>query len=68
MYNARMNTKIRTVLSDIARKEMGIDTLETQRSDRLDFHDVAVWTVLNALEAAYLQGLKDAKDLTLKCV
>jgi hypothetical protein len=66
MYNGSMTNKIRTVLNDIARTEMGIETLETQRSDRLDFHEVAVWTVLNALEAAYMQGLKDAKDLTIK--
>ena len=55
-----MDTKIYTVLSEIARTEMDIDTLETQRSDRLDFHEVAVWSVLNALEAAYIQGIKDS--------
>lgn len=33
-----------------------IETLETQNSDRLDFHDVAVWAIRAALEAAYDAG------------
>ena len=33
-----------------------IETLETQNSDRLDFHDVAVWAIRAALEAAYAAG------------
>lgn len=33
-----------------------IETLETQNSDRLDFHDVAVWAIRAALEAAYEAG------------
>lgn len=37
-------------------REMGIATLEERRSDRLDFHDVAVWSLRHALEAAYAAG------------
>ncbi len=37
-----------------------IDTLETQHSDRLDFHDVAVWAIRAALEDAYAAGLAAA--------
>ena len=33
-----------------------IETLETRNSDCLDFHDVAVWAIRNALEAAYAAG------------
>ena len=33
-----------------------IETLETQNSDRLNFHDVAVWAIRAALEAAYAAG------------
>ena len=40
----------------IAARELGIETLETRRSDRLDFHDVAVWTLEAALVAAYEAG------------
>jgi hypothetical protein len=37
----------------IARRYLGIPTLETRRSDSLDFHDVAVWQLKAALRAAY---------------
>lgn len=37
-----------------------IETLETQNSDRLDFHDVAVWAIRAALEAAYAAGVTAA--------
>ena len=40
----------------IARGVLFIKTLETRKSDRLDFHDVAVWTVREALEKAYAAG------------
>ena len=33
-----------------------IETLETRNSDRLDFHDLAVWAIRAALEAAYAAG------------
>jgi hypothetical protein len=33
-----------------------IETLETQNSDRLDFHDVAIWAISAALEDAYEAG------------
>ena len=42
-------------LAEIARK-MGFKTLETQNSDSLDFRDVAVWSVKDALLAAYNLG------------
>lgn len=50
-----MNTKTQT-LQEIARKHLRIETLETQKSDRLDFHDVAVWNIEAALKAAYEAG------------
>ena len=40
----------------IAREALGIETLETRRGDSLDFHDVAVWSVLEALNRAYELG------------
>ena len=45
-------------------KRCGFDTLETRRSDSLDFHDVAVWSIKEALEAAYEAGLKAANGGT----
>lgn len=39
-------------LAAIARDILFIETLEMRNSDRLDFHDVAVWSVHDALEIA----------------
>jgi len=44
------------LLAQIAKEHLFIETLETQHSDRLDFHDVAVWCIKSALEAAYAAG------------
>ncbi|MDG9928557.1 MULTISPECIES: hypothetical protein [unclassified Pseudomonas] len=43
-------------LRDIAEKLLGVETLDTRHSDSLDFHDLAVWSVKAALEAAYRAG------------
>lgn len=40
----------------IAREHLRIATLETRNHDRLDFHEVAVWSVRAALQAAYDAG------------
>lgn len=45
------------LLTDIAKKHLNIKTLETRNSDSLDFHDVAVWCLKDALQAAYEAGL-----------
>lgn len=37
----------------------GIDTLKTRNSDRLDFHDVGVASIVDAMHAAYLMGIDD---------
>ena len=37
-----------------------VPTLETQNSDSLDFHDVAVWDLRDALVAAYEAGREGA--------
>ena len=50
-----MNT-IDTLLTQIAQSHLGIQTLETRTSDSLDFHDVAVWSLREALAAAYKAG------------
>jgi len=47
------------LFTGIARAHLGIETLETRKSDRLDFHDVSVWGVKAALLAAYQAGLND---------
>ncbi len=48
------------VLEDIAREHLRVPTLETRKSDSLDFHDLAVWQLRAALEAAYQAGFAAA--------
>ena len=48
--------QIDTILTLIAQKHLDIDTLQTRHSDRLDFHDTAVWEIRDALEAAFKAG------------
>lgn len=43
-------------LASIARRVFRIPTLDTRKSDSLDFHEVAVWDVLQALRLAYRAG------------
>lgn len=50
------------VLEDIAREYLRVPTLETRNSKLLDLHDVAVWRVRAALEAAYLAGFRAARE------
>ena len=44
------------LLLEIAAKHFFLETLETRRSDSLDFHDVGVVGIRRALEAAYEAG------------
>ena len=44
------------LILDIATRHFFVETLDTRNSDRLDFHDVAVWAMRAALEAAYEAG------------
>lgn len=41
---------------EIARRVLHVTTLEPRHSDAADFHDLAVWTLREALEAAYDAG------------
>ena len=50
------------LLLEIATKHFhSIETLETRNSDRLDFHDVAVWAIRDALAAAFAAGQAAAR-------
>jgi sulfate adenylyltransferase subunit 1 (EFTu-like GTPase family) len=49
-------------IEQIARKHLHIETLETRKSDRLDFHNVAVWSIEAALKAAFKAGQKAEKN------
>ena len=43
-------------LASIARRVFRIPTLDSRKSDSLDFHEVAIWDVLQALRLAYRAG------------
>ena len=55
-------TKHDQQLEAIAKEILDIPTLETRMSDRLDFHEVSVWGLKAALEAAYQSGQEAAKQ------
>ena len=44
------------IIQEIANTHCFIETLETRKSDSLDFHEVSVWGLKAALEAAYQAG------------
>lgn len=45
------------IITEIARDcFVGVETLERQNSDSLDFHEVAVWEIKSALLAVYGAG------------
>lgn len=46
-------------IAEIARVYLHIGTLQVRKNDRLDFHDIPVWAIRAALEAAYLAGMVD---------
>ena len=48
--------QIDQLLTEIAKKHLSLETLETRNSDSLDFHDVSVWALKDALQAAYEAG------------
>lgn len=50
------------LLTQIAQQHLDIETLETRRSDRLDFHDLAVWSIKAALAAAYQAGVEQGRQ------
>lgn len=49
---------IDTLLTQIAQQHLGLETLQTRHADRLDFHDLAVWNLRAALEAAFQAGVE----------
>lgn len=46
------------IIQKIAADHLSIDNLETRNSDSLDFHEVSVWGIKSALQAAFDAGRK----------
>ena len=47
-------------IAGISGKILGLETLETRNRDSLDFHDLSVWQIKKALEAAFQAGAEAA--------
>lgn len=60
-----MNTT--DTITRIAREALGIETLETRGRDALDFHDLSVAGLKNALERAYEAGRRAAPPMRITC-
>lgn len=48
-------------LTRIARQHLRIDSLTARNSDRLDFHEVSVWSLRDALQAAFDAGVEQRR-------
>ena len=60
------NQKREDVIRQIAASILRIKTLEARNSDSLDFHDVAVWQVHEALTRAWAAGVLWAREIDQK--
>lgn len=49
-------------LTEIAQATLNVETLETRYSDRLDFYDLPVWFLRDALEAAFKAGREQGRQ------
>jgi hypothetical protein len=50
------------IIEQIAKDVLGIETLETRNSDSLDFYDLAVWRIAEALALAYQAGIEKGRS------
>lgn len=57
----RQPEKLNALLTEIAKEELFVETLEKRWSDNLDFYDVSVWGIKRALERAYEAGRQSVK-------
>jgi hypothetical protein len=53
--------KVQPYAAKIAKEILDLETLETRNMDSLDFHELSVWEIREALEAAYNEGRKAGK-------
>ena len=59
--NRTRQAQLDDVLEAIARERLDVPTLRTRKSDSLDFHEVSVWQLREALDAAYRAGAESAR-------
>ena len=59
MEERKKDNNLHDKLTKIANDCLYIETLETRNRDHLDFHEVSVWGLLDALNKAYDLGKKE---------
>lgn len=64
MATPELSRAAKSEIERIAIEVCGFETLETRKSDRLDFQEISVWMLEAALTAAYLAGMVDHNRLT----
>jgi hypothetical protein len=52
---------MKEILEAIAQEHLNIRTLATRGSEHLDFHEVSVWNLKDALQKAYFAGKRAEK-------
>jgi len=57
---AKTITAPASLLEQIALDHFFVETLKTRHSDRLDFHEISVWAMESALQAAFAAGQQAA--------
>jgi len=62
MTKTTKHTERDAALSEIAKRVLKLETLETRETDSLDFHELAVWKIKQALEEAYRAGQKAGRS------
>lgn len=60
-YSIHEPTEIEQLVTKIAHEKLDIPTLELRNMDDLDFHEVSVWGLKDALIAAYEAGIQAAE-------
>lgn len=61
--NTQRLSSVDGIITELARREFRVSTLETRSSDSLDFYDVAVWMIKDGLTAALHMGMTMAAQL-----
>lgn len=62
VHASRMSIAAEHAVADVARRVLRLETLETRGSDALDFHEAAIWSLREALLAAFAAGASAAAD------
>lgn len=58
--SAESSPALDAALEAIAKKQLGVETLERRNADSLDFHDCSVWSLRAALMEAFELGRREA--------